>query len=110
MLAKGLVYSLPGTCLLALQPRTTYVLTGHVEAAKPWTNLCHFAQPLRSLQPKMRKGFRMLYHSGCDCPVRRRGILTTWGSQWGKPYGVDGISVFVKTDDPFVFKLSGYGL
>ena len=71
VLGKGLIYSLPGTCLLALQPRTTYVLTGHVEASKPWTNLCHYAQPLRSLAPKMRKGFRMLYRSGCDCPVRQ---------------------------------------
>ena len=32
------------------------------------------------------------------------------GTQWGKPYGVDGISVFMRTDEPFVFKLSGYGL
>ena len=31
-------------------------------------------------------------------------------AQWGKPYGVDGISVFMRTDEPFVFKLSGYGL
>ena len=31
-------------------------------------------------------------------------------AQWGKPYGVDGISVFMRMDEPFVFKLSGYGL
>ena len=31
-------------------------------------------------------------------------------AQWGKSYGVDGISVFMRTDEPFVLKLSGYGL
>ena len=31
-------------------------------------------------------------------------------AQWGKPYGVDGISVFRRTNGRFVFKLSGYGL
>ena len=69
ILTKGLIYTIPGTCAVTLQPRSTYVITGNVEAGKPWTNLCHFTKPWSSLSPKMKKGFRLLYQSGCDCPV-----------------------------------------
>ncbi|CAL4061645.1 unnamed protein product, partial [Meganyctiphanes norvegica] len=69
ILTKGLIYTIPGTCAVSLQPRSTYVITGNVEAGKPWTNLCHFTKPWATLSPKMKKGFRLLYQSGCDCPI-----------------------------------------
>lgn len=69
ILQKGLIYTIPGTCESELESRTSYVITGNVEASKPWTNICHFVKPWKSLSPKMKKGFRLLYQSGCDCPV-----------------------------------------
>lgn len=69
ILQKGLIYTIPGTCESELESRTSYVITGNVEASKPWTNICHFVKPWKSLSPKMKKGFRLLYQSGCDCPI-----------------------------------------
>lgn len=69
MLQKGLMYTPQGTCEAPLHNRTSYVITGNVVANKPTITLCNFASPMRSLTPKMKKGFRLLYQSGCDCPV-----------------------------------------
>lgn len=69
MLQKGLLYALPGTCEAGLLPRTSYVISGYVAGSKPWVSLCNFASPVRNLTPKMKKGFRLLYQSGCDCQI-----------------------------------------
>ncbi|XP_064112394.1 metalloproteinase inhibitor 2-like [Macrobrachium nipponense] len=69
ILQKGLIYSIPGTCEMKLESRTSQVITGNVEGGKPWTNLCHYAKPWRTLSSKMKKGFRLLYERGCDCPI-----------------------------------------
>jgi hypothetical protein len=44
-------------------------IAGEIQAGKPWTSACHFAAPWTSLAPKMKKGFRLLYNTSCDCPV-----------------------------------------
>nr|XP_053636712.1 metalloproteinase inhibitor 3-like [Cherax quadricarinatus] len=71
ILQKGLIYtpSSPSMCEAELKTRTSHVLTGSVHDGKPWIDLCNFAAPIRSLTPKMKKGFRLLYQSGCDCPI-----------------------------------------
>lgn len=69
MLQKGLLYNTPYTCEAGLLPRTSYVISGNVASAKPWVSLCNFASPVRNLTPKMKKGFKLLYQSGCDCPI-----------------------------------------
>lgn len=69
ILQKGLIYTIPGTCEMKLETRTSQVITGNVEGGKPWTNLCHFAKPWRGLSSKMKKGFRLLYERGCNCPI-----------------------------------------
>lgn len=75
ILQKGLLYTPPSTCQAHLKIRTSHIITGYVVASKPWVSLCNFASPMRSLTPKMKKGFRLLYQSGCDCPVSSINIL-----------------------------------
>ena len=84
MLQKGLLYTTPGTCQAGLLPRTSYVITGKVASAKPWVTLCSFASPIRNLTPKMKKGFRLLYQSGCDCQVSGScwETVTWWLTKW----------------------------
>lgn len=69
ILQKGLIYTPPSTCMAKLKARTVHVITGTVAGGKPWVDLCDYAAPIRSLTPKMKKGFRLLYQSGCDCPI-----------------------------------------
>ena len=69
-LAKKLIYTTPGQCELKLQPKKTYVLAGEIEGGRAWISSCNFAQPWAELAPKMKKGIKLLYKSGCDCPVR----------------------------------------
>lgn len=68
-LQKGLIYTDSGTCAAHLKTRTSHIITGNIVANKPRVNLCNFAAPMRSLTPKMKKGFRLLYKLGCDCPI-----------------------------------------
>ncbi|KAG7171007.1 Metalloproteinase inhibitor 3-like [Homarus americanus] len=69
ILQKGLIYTVPSSCEAKLKTRTSHIITGNVSAGKPWLTLCNFAAPMRSLTPKMKKGFRLLYQSGCDCSI-----------------------------------------
>lgn len=68
-LSKRLIYTIPGTCSPNVTSRSMHVITGDIQAGKPWTSACHFAAPWSSLASKMKKGFRLLYQTGCDCPI-----------------------------------------
>ncbi|XP_050700369.1 metalloproteinase inhibitor 3-like [Eriocheir sinensis] len=69
VLQKGLLYNIDGTCSAGLLNRTSYVISGFVASGKPMVSLCNFASPVRNLTPKMKKGLKLLYQSGCDCPI-----------------------------------------
>ncbi|KAL7634221.1 UNVERIFIED_CONTAM: hypothetical protein RMT77_015551 [Armadillidium vulgare] len=68
-LSKKVIYTIPGQCEVRLERKTSYVIAGDVEGGKPWISACSFAQPWRNLAPKMKKGIKLLYQTGCDCPI-----------------------------------------
>ncbi|KAG6446463.1 tissue inhibitor of metalloproteinase [Manduca sexta] len=62
-------------CGVSLQPRETYVITGHVSRLEAHIHLCDYIAKWREVTPRQRKGFRLLYKQGCTCKVhmtRRR--------------------------------------
>lgn len=62
-------------CGVSLQPRETYVITGHVVHLEAHVHLCGYVAKWRDVTPRQRKGFRLLYKQGCTCKVhvtRRR--------------------------------------
>lgn len=64
-------------CGVSLQPRETYVITGHVDHLEAHIHLCGYTAKWRDVTPRQRKGFRLLYKQGCTCKVHTRYHHTT---------------------------------
>lgn len=70
-LSHGLIWTPAGDDVCGVKfNNTKYLITGRVIGEKAWVWRCNFVQQWSTLSRKQRKGFRKLYHQGCQCKVR----------------------------------------
>ncbi|XP_077290644.1 tissue inhibitor of metalloproteases [Arctopsyche grandis] len=58
-------------CGVELDRNQTYLLTGRIVSLQAQISLCGYVKPWKSVTPRQRKGFRMLYKQGCPCRIQQ---------------------------------------